>query len=165
MVAVPHRHLLELLPVVGATSLGGLALGEVGGEVIRVRVLDLGGPGSSGRCSSCRGSSGGRHVRGHGGSAGAARQDGAGPAGIGVGQDAAEDNCTICLEDIANKAMVDKCFHVFCYDCISQWADVTTTCPLCKRPFDSIIYNIVSDQHFDQKRFPTKTASGTDRTP
>ena len=72
VVAVPHRHLLELLPVVGATSLGGLALGEVGGEVIRVRVLDLGGPGSSGRCSSCRGSSGGRHVRGHGGSAGAA---------------------------------------------------------------------------------------------
>jgi hypothetical protein len=67
VVAVPHRHLHELLPVVGATSVGSLALGEVGGEVIGVLILDLGGAAAGGRCSGGRGSGGRR-----GGSRGAA---------------------------------------------------------------------------------------------
>lgn len=57
--------LLELGPIVGAAGLGGLALGKVGGKVIRVLVLDLGGArGGSGGSSRRGGSSRGGSSRG-----------------------------------------------------------------------------------------------------
>ena len=54
--------------------------------------------------------------------------------------------CAICLEDNHNlkdtskRAMIVKCGHHFCYDCIYQWVrkDRSTyiTCPVCKQDFD-----------------------------
>jgi hypothetical protein len=38
--------------------------------------------------------------------------------------------------------MLDGCFHKFCFSCAAQWSQITPSCPLCKRAFDYIIYNI-----------------------
>jgi hypothetical protein len=48
--------------------------------------------------------------------------------------------CSICLDAIVEKSKLDICEHEFCKDCINQWAEVATTCPLCKEEFKKIIY-------------------------
>ena len=49
--------------------------------------------------------------------------------------------CTICLNDVVaiDAGHLPCCEHVFCYTCISQWCQVATSCPLCKREFDAIV--------------------------
>ncbi|XP_065905921.1 E3 ubiquitin-protein ligase Topors-like isoform X1 [Dysidea avara] len=63
---------------------------------------------------------------------------------------AVEAGCPICLESFKDKAFVDVCFHTFCYSCILQWADVVSSCPMCKAPFKSIIHNVRSTDSYDQ---------------
>lgn len=51
-----------------------------------------------------------------------------------------EDVCCICL-DVSSKAEVasiNNCQHLFCFTCISSWADRENTCPSCKARFTSI---------------------------
>ncbi|XP_009383857.2 uncharacterized protein LOC103971540 isoform X2 [Musa acuminata AAA Group] len=59
--------------------------------------------------------------------------------------------CSICLEPIDQEAYLDRCFHAFCYRCISQWIryvdskhvqSVTSVkCPLCKIENFSIVHD------------------------
>lgn len=35
-------------------------------------------------------------------------------------------------------AKLENCIHIFCYDCIKDWAAVTNTCPLCKATFSTM---------------------------
>lgn len=59
-----------------------------------------------------------------------------------------EDRCAICLCNISNRAFLDKCWHRFCFVCIMQWSEVTPSCPLCKQPFDALIYDVESETQF-----------------
>ena len=49
------------------------------------------------------------------------------------------NNCTICLEEVTNKAILNNCCHEYCYDCIKQWSDSSNLCPLCKKSFTYIL--------------------------
>ena len=60
--------------------------------------------------------------------------------------DADGEKCAICLSEIEGRALLDVCFHSFCFDCIQTWAEVTPSCPLCKRDFTNIIHSILSDK-------------------
>jgi E3 ubiquitin-protein ligase Topors len=87
-------------------------------------------------------------------------EDGSGTAGdglkdaegkdIGISDDENDERCPICLSDFDNKAFLDNCFHPFCYFCVLQWSDLVQTCPLCKKPFSSIIHNVRSSDQYDQ---------------
>ena len=48
--------------------------------------------------------------------------------------------CVICQEglDAGGLARVSGCAHEFCGGCIGRWAQVSTTCPLCKARFEWI---------------------------
>ena len=46
--------------------------------------------------------------------------------------------CAICLEPPRPLAQLDNCRHCFCFGCISEWAEVTNLCPLCKAQFYQI---------------------------
>ena len=48
--------------------------------------------------------------------------------------------CVICQEglDAGGLARVSGCAHEFCGSCIGRWAQVSTTCPLCKARFEWI---------------------------
>lgn len=42
------------------------------------------------------------------------------------------DMCSICYDDISQKAIVPCCQNAFCFKCISMWVSNKHTCPLCK---------------------------------
>ncbi|XP_062419906.1 PHD and RING finger domain-containing protein 1-like [Pungitius pungitius] len=54
------------------------------------------------------------------------------------GEDA--DKCSICLSPFEKQrvASLEKCQHVFCLECILQWSQTATTCPVDRISFDFI---------------------------
>lgn len=49
-----------------------------------------------------------------------------------------DDVCGACLMPISNEAqvgLVDRCAHVFHYDCVEKWAKRENSCPQCKQRF------------------------------
>jgi SNF2 family DNA or RNA helicase len=40
--------------------------------------------------------------------------------------------CSVCYDDIQQKAIVPCCQNAFCFKCISMWVSQKHTCPLCK---------------------------------
>ncbi|KAG6335017.1 hypothetical protein ID866_4075 [Astraeus odoratus] len=48
-----------------------------------------------------------------------------------------EEHCTICLQPFLDRTIIPTCAHEFCFECILMWAEQSSKCPLCTRPFDS----------------------------
>ena len=59
--------------------------------------------------------------------------------------------CSICLEIVKNKAVVEPCLHSFDLECIDEWAKRKHTCPICRADMDQILYDIVSDSDYKGK--------------
>ena len=53
-----------------------------------------------------------------------------------------ENECSICLEQIKDKAILKKCTHYFCKECIEKWSKYSLSCPLCKANINKYIYKI-----------------------
>lgn len=45
-----------------------------------------------------------------------------------------EEICGICRSEVSEPTSTD-CNHVFCFGCISQWCNVSNSCPLCQQRF------------------------------
>lgn len=46
--------------------------------------------------------------------------------------------CSVCFELFEEKTHVvilNRCNHIFCYECIEEWSTKKRTCPLCKAVF------------------------------
>jgi len=43
--------------------------------------------------------------------------------------------CGVCYGAVSFQGKLDCCLHVFCFDCITKWANKENTCPLCKKRF------------------------------
>lgn len=59
-------------------------------------------------------------------------------------------NCSICLGRCCNKCFTDACMHFFCFTCLVEWSKIKAECPLCKKPFRSIIHNVKSENSYDE---------------
>ena len=57
--------------------------------------------------------------------------------------------CSVCLSTISNGiSRTLPCNHVFHVDCIDRWKQRSSTCPMCRAPFDQPQYKVsVSVQH------------------
>ncbi|KAI8815705.1 uncharacterized protein EV422DRAFT_548468 [Fimicolochytrium jonesii] len=45
------------------------------------------------------------------------------------------NRCTVCLEPYKHRTSITPCYHSFCFVCISQWAEVSRSCPHCRQKF------------------------------
>lgn len=56
----------------------------------------------------------------------------------------AELTCCICLSEPkeSDRAKINGCTHLFCFECIDKWAERENSCPLCKSRFNRIEYII-----------------------
>ncbi|KAL2299961.1 hypothetical protein Nmel_012817, partial [Mimus melanotis] len=61
-----------------------------------------------------------------------------------------ENHCPICLDSWREPSFVMPCLHRFCYDCIQQWANNKTQCPLCKGQITSILHSLREDDDFGE---------------
>ncbi|KAL6068245.1 Tripartite motif-containing protein 3 [Balamuthia mandrillaris] len=63
--------------------------------------------------------------------------------------------CPICLSTCQDPAMLDVCYHTFCFLCILQWVELSPKCPLCKRGFDTILHDLRQEEGapMEYKRF------------
>ncbi|CAO2601160.1 Protein SCAF11 [Lemmus lemmus] len=52
----------------------------------------------------------------------------------------AADRCPICLSCLLGKEVgfPESCNHVFCLTCILKWAEILTTCPIDRKPFQAV---------------------------
>jgi E3 ubiquitin-protein ligase Topors len=52
--------------------------------------------------------------------------------------------CAICLSrpTARDGAVVEGCYHTFCFVCIAHWAALNPACPLCKRRFNAILHDL-----------------------
>ena len=60
-----------------------------------------------------------------------------------------DPNCSICLSKMKDKSFTDRCFHMFCFECLVEWSKINAVCPLCKQPFKQIFHNIRSMSDYD----------------
>lgn len=42
-----------------------------------------------------------------------------------------EDTCPVCMETLNHPVRLE-CNHIFCEECISQWLETESTCPICR---------------------------------
>lgn len=47
-----------------------------------------------------------------------------------------QDSCVICFDDF-DKPTVVPCRHVFCFECIVSWANMSARCPSCRQDTES----------------------------
>ena len=66
------------------------------------------------------------------------------------GSPVSEDSCPICLGRIADKCVAGSCLHNFCFVCLKEWSKQKPVCPLCKQPFEKIIYSIKSENVYKE---------------
>ncbi|KAH9961815.1 hypothetical protein BC827DRAFT_1131354 [Russula dissimulans] len=74
--------------------------------------------------------------------------------------DVDEDHCTICLQAIADRAVIPTCSHEFCFECLMIWSEQSRRCPLCAQNIgDYLIHHIRSTYDY-QKHFlpPLRTS-------
>jgi len=71
--------------------------------------------------------------------------------------------CAICLNSTSSSpCCLDGCFHSYCLSCISEWAKIGgCICPLCKRDFKRVIYNVKSDKLFRTRRLDQPNSLGS----
>eukprot|EP00029_Vermamoeba_vermiformis_P008346 TRINITY_DN3877_c0_g1_i1.p1 TRINITY_DN3877_c0_g1~~TRINITY_DN3877_c0_g1_i1.p1 ORF type:complete len:318 (+),score=46.52 TRINITY_DN3877_c0_g1_i1:165-1118(+) len=62
-----------------------------------------------------------------------------------------QEVCSICLDPYKDVAMVDRCFHKFCFLCIMNWTSMARDCPLCKTRIHTIIHEIDPVAHTFKK--------------
>ncbi|EPS94841.1 hypothetical protein FOMPIDRAFT_1133585 [Fomitopsis schrenkii] len=71
-----------------------------------------------------------------------------------------EEHCSICLQSFADRTLVPKCSHEFCFECLLIWTDQSRKCPLCSQAIgDYLIHHIRSTYDY-QKHYlaPLRTS-------
>jgi len=80
--------------------------------------------------------------------------------------------CGICLDKISERGSLNVCEHAFCFSCVSKWAKLSNTCPVCKRRFTRLtkqeLYDTSSGatpkKRKRPKRVKTETVSYKDQS-
>lgn len=63
-----------------------------------------------------------------------------------------QPNCPICLNRVENRAYTDTCLHEFCHQCIVHWSEAHNHCPICRRVYIRIFFNIRGPHDYDEQQ-------------
>jgi hypothetical protein len=81
------------------------------------------------------------------------------------GENAEENCCVICLEQISEQAVAQPCKHdSFDFLCLISWLQERASCPLCKADIRTVHYDI-DDQIFKTYEVPITNATNTQAPP
>ncbi|KAI9440282.1 hypothetical protein F5148DRAFT_1258756 [Russula earlei] len=71
-----------------------------------------------------------------------------------------EDICTICLQPIADRAVIPTCSHEFCFECLMIWSEQSRRCPLCTQNIGDYLIHRIRSTYDYQKHFlpPLRTS-------
>ncbi|KAI1307571.1 hypothetical protein HDE_00723 [Halotydeus destructor] len=69
--------------------------------------------------------------------------------------------CTICLQAISERAVLDPCHHEFDVHCLDTWSERHNTCPNCREVYSRILFNIRAETEFDAKTVEAPPAEPT----
>ncbi len=62
-----------------------------------------------------------------------------------------DNKCPVCLQQLSSsQAFTSNCTHSFCFECILQWSRIRYNCPLCKQPYNRIIFSPVKHLEFSE---------------
>ncbi|XP_074595965.1 uncharacterized protein LOC141851082 [Brevipalpus obovatus] len=61
-----------------------------------------------------------------------------------------EPPCSICLGTKEEKSFANNCYHSFCKICLTEWSKVKPECPVCRQPFDRIIFRVKSVDNYEE---------------
>lgn len=75
------------------------------------------------------------------------------------------EECQICLQSIANYALLSHCDHQFCLACIMTWSRTNPTCPCCRAPVSFVVDADGTQHTFNDKPKAPPTAARTRRRP
>ncbi|XP_067928351.1 E3 ubiquitin-protein ligase Topors-like [Watersipora subatra] len=67
------------------------------------------------------------------------------------------ETCPICLDEFhatTDRAYSNNCYHIFCFECLLEWSKNKRECPLCKKPFVSIIHKFKDNGGNEVYRLP-----------
>ncbi len=68
-----------------------------------------------------------------------------------------DEKCPVCLQHLSSsRAFTSTCSHTFCFECIFQWSQIKYNCPLCKQPYDRIIFSPVKHLEFNEFLLPLR---------
>lgn len=70
-----------------------------------------------------------------------------------------EPNCSICLGKIEEQSFANKCFHSFCKTCLFEWSKVKAECPVCRQPFNAIIFNVKAMDDYKEFKVMPKNSN------
>lgn len=73
--------------------------------------------------------------------------------------------CSICLQRTVAPATIPTCLHMFCLDCISRWAAISLTCPLCKQHFDRVVHQLGPNRISTRHLHPPPSSQNPSRQP
>ncbi|KAF8151533.1 hypothetical protein B0H34DRAFT_664977 [Crassisporium funariophilum] len=66
-----------------------------------------------------------------------------------------ENSCSICLHSIADRTVIPKCSHEFCFECLLVWTEQSRRCPLCSQSIgEYIIHSIRSRYDYRKHHLP-----------
>lgn len=69
-----------------------------------------------------------------------------------------KQDCAICLARCTRPALLDECFHVFCFACALEWCRISApspSCPLCKAPVSALLCDVTADWSFTRYNVAT----------
>ncbi|KAL0218045.1 hypothetical protein RCL1_008893 [Eukaryota sp. TZLM3-RCL] len=72
-------------------------------------------------------------------------------------------NCPICLEDKFTNPVTTRCGHIYCYSCLHDWIQSSSSCPVCNNSIE--LKDCIRIHGVPEKDLDTETAEATPKPP
>ncbi|EMD36012.1 hypothetical protein CERSUDRAFT_96236 [Gelatoporia subvermispora B] len=71
------------------------------------------------------------------------------------------EQCSICLQPLADRTIIPKCSHEFCFECLLVWTEQSRKCPLCTQTIGDYLIHHVRSKYDYQKHYLTPLRSSS----